>query len=126
MKIRTLAIAVGVGLSLSLATTPVHAERLGNYFICKLADGKTPADLVAFKDEYEKAVAEAGLTGYELRVQLPIYWDKREQGSFVWDGSWDGYEQMAKISAWFLASEWPTRFQEMMDCAGSSLWRIVD
>lgn len=126
MKIRTLATAAVVGLSLSLATTPVQAERLSNYFICKLADGKTPADLVAFKDEYEKAVAEAGLTGYELRVQFPIYWDEREQGSFVWDGSWDGYEQMEKISAWFQASEWPARFQAMMNCSGSSLWRVVD
>jgi hypothetical protein len=42
--------------------SPVQAQdrRLANYFFCTLAEGGTPADLIAFKAEYEKAVDMAG------------------------------------------------------------------
>ena len=54
-----------------------NSERLANYFVCSLNEGKTRSDLMAFKTSYEAAVAEAGLDGYELRVQFPIYWGER-------------------------------------------------
>ena len=59
-----------------------------NSLFCTLVEGKTPADLIAFKAEYEKAVDEAGLAGYELRVPLPAYSSDIGNGKFVWDGSW--------------------------------------
>jgi hypothetical protein len=108
------------------ASAQAQEQRLANYFFCTLAEGRTPADLIAFKGEYEKAVAEAGLDGYELRVQFPLYADDIGEGKFVWDGSWADFEQMARISAWFEASEWPARFRELMSCERSSLWRVVD
>ncbi|MGH0030461.1 MAG: hypothetical protein ACQGVC_11770 [Myxococcota bacterium] len=102
------------------------SERLANYFTCSLKDGKTRADLMAFKASYEEAVAEAGLEGYELRLQFPLYWGERKDGVFVWEGSWKDYAAMDRISKWFRASEWPARFQQTMTCGESSLWQIVD
>ncbi len=102
------------------------SERLANYFTCSLNEGKTRADLMAFKASYEAAVAEAGLDGYELRVQFPIYWGKREEGTFVWEGSWKDYAAMDRISKWFRGSEWPAKFQQTMSCGESSLWQVVD
>jgi hypothetical protein len=114
-------------LALLLASGAQAQEtRLANYFLCTLAEGKTTADLVAFKGEYEKAVAAAGLKGYELRVQIPMYSDRIGTGKFVWDGSWADFEAMADIDAWFTASEWPARFAELMSCESSSLWRVIE
>lgn len=101
-------------------------QRLANYFFCTLKEGKTQPDLIAFLGEYEKAVAEAGLDGYELRVQFPMYSDDIGNGRFVWDGSWADFEAMAKISKWFRGSDWPARFDALMTCERSSLWRVVD
>lgn len=101
-------------------------QRLANYFVCTLDEGKTRADLMAFKASYEKAVAEAGLEGYELRVQFPLYWGERKDGVFVWDGSWQDFAAMDRISKWFRASEWPAKFDALMSCDESSLWQIVD
>jgi hypothetical protein len=102
------------------------SQRLANYFVCTLKEGKTPADLIAFKASYEKAVEKAGLKGYELRVQFPMYWSGRSDGVFVWDGSWQDFEAMQKIDDWFRSSEWPAKFQALMTCSESSLWRVVD
>jgi hypothetical protein len=91
-----------------------------------LVEGKTSADLLAFKAEYEKAVEEAGLDGYELRVQFPLFFNDIRDGRFVWDGSWTDIEEMGRITAWFEASEWPARFPKMMKCDSNSLWQVVD
>ena len=125
MRIRIIFAAIALAL---LLTSPAQAQeqRLANYFFCTLAEGKTPEDLIAFKAEYEKAVDEAGLDGYELRVQFPVYSDDIGEGKFVWDGSWADFEQMGRISAWFRASDWPARFRKLMSCESSSLWRVVD
>jgi hypothetical protein len=125
MHVRIVLASIALAL---LLTSPAQAQdqRLANYFFCTLAEGKTPADLLAFKAEYEKAVEKADLEGYELRVQFPLYSDDISNGRFVWDGSWPDFEAMARISAWFQGSEWPARFQELMSCESSSLWRVVD
>lgn len=123
MHARTLIPAV---LAALLLAAPVQAERLANYFFCTLEEGKAMADLVAFKAEYEKAVQVAGLDGYELRLQVPMYNAEIGRDKFVWDGSWADFEQMAAISAWFRASEWPARFDALMTCDRSSLWRVID
>jgi hypothetical protein len=125
MRIQILLPSIALAL---LLTSPAGAQesRLANYFSCTLTEGKTRADLMAFKVEYEKAVDEAGLEGYELRVQFPLYADDIGDGRFIWDGSWGDFEDMAEISAWFQASEWPARFQKLMSCESSSLWRVVD
>ena len=86
------------------AAGPASAERLANYFVCTLKEGKSPQDLLAFKASYEEAVAAAGLEGYELRVHFPIYW----------------------VTTWFRQSEWPGKFRTLMTCADSSLWRVMD
>ena len=62
---------------------------MANYFFCSLVEGKTPADLLAFKAEYEKSVPpRPGSTGYELRVQFPLFFNDVRNGRFIWDGSW--------------------------------------
>jgi hypothetical protein len=118
-------------LVLLLALGTAHAAaaddgRIANYFVCTLKDGKTTADLVAFKASYERAVEDAGLDGYELRLQFPMYWGEYADGKFVWDGSWKDFAAMQRISTWFRASEWPAKFDALMSCEDSSLWRIVD
>lgn len=123
MNIRKL--LFGIALALCLAA-PAQAERLANYFFCQLNEGRTVEELVAFKAEYEKAVAEAGLDGYELRLQFPMYNAEIGRSKFVWDGSWADFAQMARIDDWFRASEWPARFDQLMECERSSLWRVVD
>lgn len=125
MPVRIALASLALGL---LVASPALAQeqRLANYFHCTLAEGKTPPDLIAFKAEYEKAVAEAGLDGYELRVQFPLYAEDIRDGKFVWEGSWADFEAMARISTWFRASEWPPRFQQLMSCERSSLWRVID
>jgi len=125
MRVRIILASIALSLMLSW---PAQAQdqRLANYFFCTLAEGKTPPDLIAFKAEYEKAVEQAGLDGYELRVQFPLYSDDIGNGKFVWDGSWADFEAMGRITAWFEASEWPARFQKLMSCESSSLWRVVD
>jgi hypothetical protein len=110
----------------ALPATAADTERLANYFVCHLAEGKTPADLIAFKASYEKAVADAGLDGYELRIQFPIYWGENDEGVFVWDGSWKDFAAMDRISKWFRASPWPAKFGEIMTCGESSLWRVIE
>jgi hypothetical protein len=112
-------------LGLCLAQTS-HAERLANHFVCTLHEGKTPQDLVAFKASYEAAVAEAGLDGYELQVLFPLYVGEYGPGRFVWVGSWADFTEMQRISDWFRQSEWPAKFQALMSCENSSLWRVVD
>ncbi len=100
--------------------------RLANYFVCTLEEGKTRADLMKFKVGYEEAVAAAGLDGYELRLQFPMYWGGADGDNFVWEGSWKDLQEMDRISKWFRQSEWPARFDELMACKNSSLWRVVD
>jgi hypothetical protein len=123
---QALAIVTAFSIVAIAPAASADGERLANYFTCTLKAGKTPADLLAFKASYEKAVAEAGLDGYELRIQFPLYWGERSDGAFVWDGSWKDFEAMHRISEWSRASEWPAKFQALMSCGESSLWRIVD
>lgn len=123
MKTVASTLALVLGLCLAEAS---HAERLTNLFECTLHEGRTPQDLVAFKASYEEAVAEAGLDGYELRVHFPVYGSGYGPGKFVWEGSWADYAEMQRIVDWFRQSEWPAKFQALMSCENSSLWRVVD
>lgn len=118
--------AVATAFALLAFAGPARADGLANYFFCTLKEGKTTSDLIVFKAEYEAAVAGAGLEGYELRLQFPIYGSEIGPDKFVWDGSWSDFEQMHRISEWFRASEWPARFDALMTCDRSSLWRVVD
>lgn len=121
------ALALALLLALGLAqAAAADGERLANYFVCRLNEGKTRGDLIAFKKNYEKAVADAGLDGYELRLQFPIYWGQFDGETFVWEGSWKDFAAMSKISAWFRGSEWPAKFDALMTCKDSSLWNVID
>lgn len=122
-----LALLPMLGLVLGLAPeAAADGERLANYFVCRLNDGKTRGDLMAFKSSYEKAVADARLDGYELRLQFPIYWGQFDGETFVWEGSWKDFAAMSRISTWFRGSEWPAKFDELMTCKDSSLWNVID
>ena len=125
MRIRIILASIAISL---IVSSPVHAQdqRMANYFFCSLVEGTTPAALRAFTAEYEKAAEEAGLDGYEIRLQFPLFFSDIRNGRFVWDGSWTDIEEMGRISAWFEASEWPARFPKMMTCESNSLWQVVD
>ncbi len=110
---------------LLLATASAHAN-LENYFDCTMNDGKTRADIVAFKTEYEAAAQAAGLETYNLKVLFPIYADTGRPNSFFWYGSFKDFADMQRVSAWFEPSEWPAKFQEVMSCNSGSLWRVMD
>ena len=120
---KTFAMALFIVLVAAQAAS-ANTERLANYFICTLNEGKTRADLLSFKASYEAAVEQAGLAGYELRVQFPLY--SSDLDVFVWEGSWKDYAAMDRISKWFRGSEWPAKFQQTMTCEESSLWQVVD
>lgn len=125
MHVRIILASVAISL---MVASPVQAQdrRMANYFFCSLVEGQTPADLMAFKAEYEKSVEKAGLDGYQLRVQFPLFFEDVRPGRFIWDGSWTDLTEMARITAWFEASEWPARFPKMMSCDSNSLWQVVD
>ncbi len=119
-RILTIAIA-----GFLLATTSARAD-LENYFDCTMNEGKTRADIVAFKTEYEAAAKAADLETYNLKVLFPIYADTGRPNSFFWYGSFKDFADMQRVSTWFQASEWPAKFQENMSCNSGSLWRAMD
>jgi hypothetical protein len=124
--VKLVATALIVAALVASQAALANSERLANYFTCSLNEGKSRADLMAFKASYEAAVAEAGLDGYELRVQFPLYWGERKAGVFVWEGSWNDYAAMDRIAKWFRGSDWPAKFRQTMTCGESSLWQVVD
>lgn len=122
MSVRFLAIAVA-GFLMSGASAQANME---NYFDCTINEGKTRADIVAFKVEYEAAVKAAGLETYNLKVLFPVYANTESSRSFFWYGSFKDFNDLAKVSDWFQSSDWPAKFQENMTCNSGSLWRAVD
>ena len=111
-------------IGLLLVSAGANAD-MENYFECTINDGKTRADIVAFKTEYEAAAKAAGLETYNLKVLFPIYADTGNR-SFFWYGSFKDFEDLARVSKWFRASDWPAKFQENMTCDGGSLWQAID
>ena len=110
-----------------MTAQPLAAKpMLENYFQCRTNDGVTFADIVAFKNEYEAAVHEAGIEGYNLKVMFPVYNGKIGGGQFTWYGSFASHENWVEVIYWFRASEWPARFDEKMHCESSSLWQVDD
>ena len=97
-----------------------------NYFECKTNKGVTFADVVAFKNEYEAAVQDAGIEGYNLKVMFPVYHSKIGSGQFTWYGSFANNQVWAEVTDWFNGSDWPPRFFALMTCESSSLWRAHD
>lgn len=109
-----------------LAMPPMsHAQAMENLFDCTLNEGKTPADLLRFRSEYDAAAKADGVEGYELRVMFPIYAATIGSGTFVWVGRFANVDVFAATSKWFRASEWPAKFDELMTCQTSSLWRVL-
>lgn len=99
---------------------------LENYFECKTNEGVTFANIVAFKNEYEASVQAAGFDGYNLKVMFPVYHSSIGSGQFTWYGSFADNKVWAEVGDWFNASEWPVRFNALMTCKSSSLWRAHD
>ena len=115
-----------LALLVSLAYIAPAQAQLENYFDCTLNDGKTTADLIRFKTEYEAAAIADGIEDYNLKVILPVYSENRKPGAFFWYGSFRDFEHLGTVSAWFNESDWPARFNTLMTCEGSSLWRAFD
>ncbi|MCA1749434.1 MAG: hypothetical protein ABR601_07420 [Parasphingopyxis sp.] len=110
-----------------LAAPPAGATAmLENYFECTTNEGVTFNDVVAFKNEYEAAVQAAGIEGYNLKVMFPVYDSQIGEGHFTWYGSFATNTVWAQAGDWFHSSEWPARFNAMMNCQSSSLWRADD
>ena len=113
-----------VGAGLLLLSSFAYAEPLENYFQCSLNEGKTMADAVQFLRSYQAAVGEKW-DDYPVKILMPMYSEYAGPGKFVWFGGFDSAD-MHEIGTWFRGSEWPARFQEVMTCGSSSLWRRLD
>ena len=111
---------------LMTAQSATAKTMLENHFQCKTIEGVTFADVVAFKNEYEAAVQAAGFDGYNLKVMFPVYHSQIGGGQFTWYGSFTSNKVWADVSDWFNSSEWPARFNAIVSCESSSLWRVDD
>jgi len=110
-----------------IGLAPAQANTyLENHFKCTLNEGKTRADLIAFRAEYAAAVEASGLADYSLAVMFPIYAGDIHPGGFTWIGRLGDFENLQKISTWFRATEWPAKFQHLMSCEESALLQVVD
>lgn len=116
---RLLAGVVLLGVAMSTNAAPLE-----NYFECSLNDGKTMQDAVQFLRSYQAAVKEKW-DDYPVKILMPVYSDYRGPGKFVWFGGFDSSD-MHDITTWFQGSEWPERFEQVMTCGSSSLWRRLE
>jgi hypothetical protein len=99
-----------------------HGDMMENYFACSLVEGKTVADVIAYKEAYQKDVAKR-FKGYTVKVLVPLYvGDDMDGADLVWFGTFQSADLDA-ILTWYNASEWRNKFPTLLKCRSRSLWK---
>ena len=112
-----------LGLMLLYGNTVV-AQNPVQFYGCKLNEGSSMSDVMAYVEKWNAVLDEIGTEQYQAWVMTPQFSSDMNLWDFMWVGAWSNYEVMGENMQKYVASEeasnidatWPA------NCEMHTLW----
>ena len=119
---------LGLGMALMWQAMAASAAPV-EYWGCKLNDGKSMDDLMAWAEKWNKVADGLSDQSYSAWVMTPMFTDSMTQYDFVWGGTWGSYQQMGTGMGEFFGGEEGAalfaEYQNITTCESHTLWNAT-
>lgn len=117
-----------VFLTATLVSSGMALGEGRQFYRCKLADGKTFADLQAWAAHWRVAADEAGLQAYRNTILVPVGNTDLPEGSYMWEAAAPSADEFAAVEKWFAESDeagaFQERFSKIASCEMPTSWKV--